>query len=114
MPPSAEDRLRDIIEAIDRIEKMLTNCSQAEFEADIIRRMATERYLEIVCEAARRLPEDLKQQAAHIDWRKMVDFANRLRHAYHETEVGVVWGIINLHLPPLRSFVETRIRDGSN
>jgi uncharacterized protein with HEPN domain len=111
MPPSVEDRLRDILEAIVEIETILVGMDLKLFSDDNVRRMATERYLEIVCEAARHLPDQVKQLASDIDWRKMNDFANLLRHAYHATKVEIVWDIIQNHLPPLRAFVELRIRD---
>ena len=110
MPPTFEDRLRDIVEAIAEIDKMLAGCGVEQFTEDKMRRMATERYLEIVCEAARKLPDDIKQDERNIDWRKMSDFGNRLRHAYHETDVTFVWDIIQNHLPQLNSFVKRRIQ----
>jgi uncharacterized protein with HEPN domain len=54
MPPTVEDRLRDILEAIIEVEVMLAGSSFDLFTADKMRRMATERYLEVVCEATRR------------------------------------------------------------
>ncbi|SRR6266702_692542 len=110
MPPTAEDRLLDILEAIAEIDKMLAGCHIEQFAADKMRRMATERYLEVVCEAARKLPENIKQVERDIDWRKMNDFGNRLRHAYHETDVVIVWDIIQNHLPRLNSFVKRHIQ----
>jgi uncharacterized protein with HEPN domain len=110
MPPTVEDRLRDILEAIGEIEGMLAGRDLALFTADKMRRMATERYLEVICEAARRLTDEVKRDAPNIEWQKMVDFGNRLRHAYHATDVRVVWEIIQDHLPPLKAFVERRIR----
>jgi uncharacterized protein with HEPN domain len=110
MPPTAEDRLRDILEAIAEIDEMLAGFSLEQFAADKIRRMATERYLEVVCEAARRLSDNIKEGERDIDWRKMNDFGNRLRHAYHETDVVIVWDIIQNHLPRLNSFVKRHIQ----
>ena len=52
MPPTVEDRLRDILEAMAEIDKMLAGCRLEQFTADKILRLATERCLEIVCEAA--------------------------------------------------------------
>lgn len=109
MPPTVEDRLRDILEAIVEIEELLAGYTLELSSADKTRRMATERYLEVICEAARRLTDDIKKGAPEIDWQTMVDFGNRLRHAYHATDVGIVWEIIQDHLPPLKSFVEQRI-----
>lgn len=109
MPPSVEDRLRDIVESITKIEKLNQGQSLDQFAADEVRRMATERYLEIVCEASRKLPDDTKLEAKNIDWRRMLDFGNRLRHAYHATDVGIVWDILQNHLPLLKSFAASRI-----
>jgi uncharacterized protein with HEPN domain len=40
-------------------------------------------------------------------------FGNLLRHAYHATNVDIAWDIVQNHLPPLKSFVERRIRASS-
>ena len=109
MPPTVEDRLRDILEAIIAIEEMLAGSSLDLFTADKMRRLATERCLEVVCEAARRLTDDVKRDAPNIDWRKMADFGNMLRHAYHATSVDIIWDIIQNDLPTLKSFVKRKI-----
>jgi uncharacterized protein with HEPN domain len=70
----------------------------------------TERLLEIVCEASRTIPENVKREEPSIDWRNMIDFGNVLRHAYHTTKADLVWNIVQNHLPPLKSFAERRIR----
>jgi len=108
MPPTVEDRLRDILEAIIEIEDVVQGASLAQF-ASRRARLLVERLLEIVCEASRTIPEKIKQEEPIIDWRKMIDFGNLLRHAYHSTEAKVVWDIIANHLPPLKSVVERRI-----
>jgi uncharacterized protein with HEPN domain len=109
MPPSLEDRLRDILDAIAEIEEMLAGSSLERFTTDKMRRRATERYLEVICETARAIPDRVKQDEPGIDWRKMIDFGNLLRHAYHTTKPESVWDIIQNHLSPLKSFVERRI-----
>jgi uncharacterized protein with HEPN domain len=113
MPPTVEDRLRDILEAIAEIEGMLADSSLELLTADKMRRMATERCLEVVCEATRRLTDDVKSEAPDIAWQKIIDFGDLLRHAYHATDVNMVWYINQSHLPPLKSFVERRIRASS-
>jgi uncharacterized protein with HEPN domain len=110
MRPTLEDRLRDILEAIAEIDSLVEGVTLEGFSADKTSRMATERYLEIACEAARSIPDDVKRSAPNIDWRRMNDFANLLRHAYHETKVDIVWDIIQNHLPRLKAFVELRTR----
>ena len=80
------------------------------FASDITIRAATERFLEIVCEASRQLPNDIKQREPQIAWRKMVDFGNLLRHAYQSTKTEFVWDIVQNDLPTLKAFVERSIQ----
>jgi uncharacterized protein with HEPN domain len=98
------------LEAITEIDDVTQGVSFDRFASDRRTRLLTERLLEIVCEPSRTIPDKIKQEEPGIDWRKMINFANLLRHAYHETEAEIVWDIIQKHLPPLRSFVERRIR----
>ncbi|WP_398472536.1 DUF86 domain-containing protein [Tardiphaga sp.] len=111
MPPSVEDRLNDIRNAILELETFLHDTDADRFAADRGLRLISERLLEIVCEAARHLPEHVKMEAPDINWRQMVDFANRLRHAYQYTETDIVWTVIRDHIPPLKAFVESQIRE---
>lgn len=110
MPPTVEDRLRDILEAITQIDDMLQGADFDRFASDRMTRLAAERLLEIACEASRSIPDNIKQTEPDIDWRKMIDFGNLLRHAYHETKAEIVWDVIQNHLPPLKSRVEKLIR----
>ena len=109
MPPTVDDRLKDISESIAEIQKLLPGVDFQTFSTDRMLSLATERLLEIVCEASRTLPDEIKTSAPGIDWRKMIDSGNLLRHAYHTTNVNIVWDITQNHLPSLRSFVERRI-----
>jgi uncharacterized protein with HEPN domain len=77
-----------------------------QFISDDAMRAATERFLEVVCEASRHLPDDIKQRESGIAWRKMIDFGNVLRHAYRSTKPEVVWEIVQNDLPTLKAFVE--------
>jgi uncharacterized protein with HEPN domain len=109
MPPTVDDRLKDISESIAEIQKLLAGVDFQTYSTDRMLSLATERLLEIVCGASRTLPDEIKTSAPDIDWRKMTDFGNLLRHAYHITNVIIVWDIIQNHQPSLKSFVERRI-----
>lgn len=114
MSPTVEDRYRDIIEAIEDIEALWQGKKTlADFSADRIQRLATERLLEILCEATRRLPDNAKLSAPEIEWRRIVDFGNVLRHAYHMTRTERVWVIIETHLPPLKTFALRKLSESA-
>jgi uncharacterized protein with HEPN domain len=110
MPPSAADRLADIVEAIGRIQVRIAGRSFDDFASDEDLRLIVERLLQIVCEAAHKLPQDIKLAGSDVDWKGINDFGNVLRHAYHETDAGRVWGIVITDLPPLRTFAEEQRR----
>jgi uncharacterized protein with HEPN domain len=111
MPPSAEDRLVHILERIKLIERAIDGMTYDQFADDEIIMAAVERFLAVICEASIRLPEETKRQAPAIDWRRMNNFANLLRHAYHSAKPDEVWQIVQDHLPPLKAFVESQISE---
>jgi len=69
-------------------------------------RAAFERFLEILSEASRHIPEEWKADYSHIPWRQVADLGNFLRHAYHKTDLEVLWSIYENDLQPLELVVE--------
>lgn len=53
----------------------------------------------------------MKAGAADIPWARIVDFGNRLHHAYHRIDPAIVWAVVENDLPPLKAFVEQVMRD---
>jgi uncharacterized protein with HEPN domain len=106
MPPTLADRLRHILDAITAIESLLADRTYDEFASDQFLRAAVERFLERIAEATRHIPNDAKASEPSIPWPRIVDFGNRLRHAYHSVDPRIVWQIVQDDLKPLRRFVE--------
>jgi uncharacterized protein with HEPN domain len=70
-----------------------------------------ERFFEIISEASRHIPIELKERETDINWRRLADLGNRLRHAYHLVDVQLLWLIAQRDVPPLKAFVERVIRE---
>ncbi len=113
MPPTLADRLHHILQAIDDVERLTSATGEAQFAADRFRRLAVERALEIVSEACRHIPIELRETESSIDWRRMLDFGNVLRHAYHNIDVGIVWTIATQDVPNLKAAVNRLERSAS-
>jgi uncharacterized protein with HEPN domain len=113
MPPTLADRLVHILAAIDTIENALANKRFDDVTGDLMLRLAVERSFEIICEASRRIPDNVKAQQPDIDWRGMLDLGNRLRHAYHRVEPSILWEIAQRDLPPLKAFAERIMREAA-
>jgi uncharacterized protein with HEPN domain len=111
VPPTLADRLAHILEAIDHILRALSDTTQERFAEDYFKKLAVERLFEVISEASRWIPSDLKSKEPGIDWRRMADLGNRLRHAYHRIDSNLLWIIAERDLPPLKSFVEQIVRN---
>lgn len=67
---------------------------------------ATVRNLEIIGEAARRIPDELREPYSAVNWRRIVGFRNIVIHAYFDVDPQIVWHIATNELKTLRSVVE--------
>lgn len=106
MRPSVSDRLEHIEVSIARIRDIVAGQSRESFAGNVIQRLAVERLLEIISEASRHIPSKVKASEPNISWRRLADLGNRLRHVYDQTDVGLLWAMIEHDLEPLKLFVE--------
>jgi uncharacterized protein with HEPN domain len=99
--PSLELPLRDILDAVEHIERTLQSISLNDFLGDLDRRRIVERCLEIASEASRKLPEELKGRHPEIPWRKVAGIGNILRHDYEDVIPDALWKLAHHDLPVL-------------
>jgi uncharacterized protein with HEPN domain len=71
---------------------------------------AVTRCLEIISEASRRLPQDMKDRNPHIPWAEMAAAGNVYRHDYEDVEQRLVWGTVHKRLPAMLVTVETELQ----
>ncbi len=98
---SQSPHLFDIIEAIERINTVLEGMPLAVFEEDWQAQWLIQRGVEIVSEASRRLPEELKARHPDIPWRKVAGIGNVLRHDYESISAPIMWKLVREDLPVL-------------
>lgn len=72
---------------------MLEDKNFNDIVADRFVRAAFERFLEILSEASRHIPDDLKARAHTIAWSRIAGIGNHLRHAYHRVDAEILWRI---------------------
>jgi uncharacterized protein with HEPN domain len=68
MPPSLADRVRHILEAINDIEAALVGIGSDQLAANRMLRAGIERKLEVISEASRHIPEEVKASEPDIPW----------------------------------------------
>jgi len=95
----------DIIESIDRIPQYIGGLSFDAFSNDRKSIDAVVRNLEIIGEAANRLPEEFKEKHPEVEWHKVVGLRNRIIHDYFGIDLKIIWQIIHADLPKLRNLL---------
>jgi uncharacterized protein with HEPN domain len=102
--------LTDIIEAIERIQTVLADKSLDAFESDWRLQWLVERGVEIISEASRRLPAEVKARHPEIPWTKVAGIGNVLRHNYEKIAAPVIWKLARADLPAFRESLPPRTR----
>lgn len=72
-----------------------------ELQADERTSLALERAIEILGEAASKVPQELRDQLSDLPWREMIGTRNRLAHGYFATELFILHEIATVLLPAL-------------
>jgi uncharacterized protein with HEPN domain len=93
MPSPLAGRLEDLLQATADIRVLLDGKTLEKLAEDRISRAAYERFLEIVSEASRHVPDARKRDYPGIPWQEIAALGNRLRHAYWALDAGILWAI---------------------
>lgn len=93
--------IEDILEAIARIKDYTSGYDYSRFAEDRRTQDAVVRNLEILGEAAGRLPEELRANASEIEWRKIIGLRNILAHEYFGVTLPIIWDIVQNKIGPL-------------
>lgn len=104
-------RLTDIVEAAEHIRSVLADVSLEAFEQDWQKRWLVERGLEIISEASRYLPDDMKDRRPEIPWRKVAGIGNVIRHDYERVAPDVLWKLVWDDLPLLEKVCREELAD---
>ena len=77
--------------------------TREDFEKDETLRRAFTRSLEVIGEAAKKLPDDYRAKYPEVEWKAMTGMRDRLIHAYFGVDYGLVWDVVKHKIPALRS-----------
>ena len=108
MPNSSRwiDFLEDILARSNYLIVRFQNVSYDEFLEDETLRLASERSIEIIGEAVKNLPDEIFAAYPEVSWREIARMRDRLIHRYFAIDYTIVWDVIQIHIPLLKSKVE--------
>ncbi len=102
-------RLTDMKNAVGQIRKLLAGKTVDVVVTDIATRAAFERFLEILSEASRHVPQEWKEEHPSIQWRQIADLGNFIRHVYHKIDIDILWSIYTNDLDSLEQVIDSLI-----
>ena len=101
----------DILEAMDKIERYIASLTYQVFAQNEMIVDAVIRNLEIIGEASRNIPEDVKGRHPHIPWRRMIGLRNLIIHQYFGVDLDIIWEIISKNLPETKPMIIEMLRE---
>jgi len=106
-------RLEQVIDAMCRIEEDVAGISFEQFAGDRRRVDAVLWNLQVIGEAVRSVPEDLRERHPHLPWRLMRSLRNVIVHQYEQIRLDLVWEAVKT-IPPLRADLQHILRAGED
>jgi uncharacterized protein with HEPN domain len=99
-PRDWRNRLLDIVEASERIDRYTAGMTIDTFMANDLVADGVTRNLSIIGEAVRHVPEHVQTRFPNVPWRLIRDMRNVLIHDYPAIDLEIVWRTIQDDLPP--------------
>ena len=99
-------RLRLMLDYAQEAVALVQGRKRADLEDDRLLELALVRLLEVVGEAASRVPVEDRGLYPDIPWPQIVGLRNRLIHGYNAVDQDILWQIVVEHLPPLIMVLE--------
>ncbi|MFN3930563.1 MAG: DUF86 domain-containing protein [Brevundimonas sp.] len=91
---------RDLAPTLSDMRRAIARLRRLRDEADLTlapfsdERALVERFIEIISEASRSIPQDVKDDFPHMGWRRVADVGNHIRHAYHRVDREILLNIM--------------------
>ncbi len=86
--------LDDILEAAQRIQDYLQGVSRQQLETDRLRRDAIVYNLQIIGEAVKQIPPEVREKYPNIEWRRIAGLRDIIAHEYFSVNLNIIWDIV--------------------
>lgn len=97
--------LQDILDTITDIEIFTENVEFEAFQANREKVLAIVKSIEILGEAVKKVPDDIRNQYPDIPWKSIAGMRDVLVHEYWGIDVNVIWATVQEGLPPLKAAI---------
>ncbi len=111
MKRDASIYLKDIQENMERAEKFVEGMSYEEFVEDERTNFAVIRCIEIMGEAAKHVPEEVKNKYPEVSWKDIAGMRDKVIHFYFGVNLEMVWMVVKKNIPEMNPYIEQALKD---
>jgi len=111
MKRTYKDYILDAITSIQEIEEFTKGMRFETFVKDKKTINAVIRSLEVMGEALKKIPLELKEKYPEIPWKYITGMRDKLIHEYHGVDLEIVWEVIEREIPPLKPKFEELLKE---
>ena len=99
-------RVRHMLDHTREAVEMVKGKTRADLDADRQLNLALVRLVEVIGEAANRVPDDFRSRHPQVPWRQTVGMRNRMVHGYDVIDFDILWSVLQKDLPSLIEALE--------